>query len=211
MSIRFQLKLKKIYPNFKSGIKMKAKSKIVEEKVYTNAETLLARHGTRGWNMNDLAAASGITKRTLYKIITTKEQLIRDIAFSNINSIKNRVSEIIRNEPDFPACLDRLILAIPELFRNNYINNYSEILGGFPELEAELVKENEKITDDLVEFFRQGIDKGYLRNDLTPQMIQQMLQAFVIYFAKYSKNDEEIGENMRIALHSLVNGIKPQA
>lgn len=187
---------------------MKAKSKVVEEKVYSNAETLLARHGTRGWNMNDLAAASGITKRTLYKIITTKEQLIRNIAFSNINSIKNRVSEIIKNEPDFLACLDRLILAIPELFRNNYINNYSEILSGFPELEADLVKENEKLTDDLVEFFRQGIDKGYLRNNISARMVQHMIQAFIIYFAKYSGSEEEIEGNMRTALHSLVNGIK---
>lgn len=132
---------------------MKSKSKATEEKVFKSAEMLMSRYGIKGWNMNDLAAASGITKRTLYKIITSKEQLIRDVAQNNINAMREKLFDIIKKGEGFMESLEMMIVAIPELLKNNYVNNYSDILNEFPELEAELVRENEKLSNDLLLFF----------------------------------------------------------
>ena len=186
---------------------MKSKNKAIEEKVFKNAETLMLRSGIKGWNMNDLAEASGITKRTLYKIITSKEQLIRDVAFNNVTAIRDNVFDIIKNDSRFMDRMDKLIIAIPELFKNNYVNNYSDILNEFPELEAEIVKENEKLSTDIRLFFQEGMDQGYLRNDISPFLVQQMVQAFIIYFAKYSSSEAEVADKIKMSLHSLVHGI----
>ncbi len=186
---------------------MKSKSKAIEEKVFKNVETLMLQYGIKGWNMNDLAGISGITKRTLYKIIASKEQLIRDVAFNNIRRIRERVFEIIKSDSAFKERMDKLITAIPELFKNNYINNYSDILNEFPELEADIVKENEKLSADLRLFFQSGIDCGCIRKDITPVLVQQMIQAFIIYFAKYSSSETEVADRIKMSLHCLINGL----
>jgi len=186
---------------------MKAKSKAIEEKVYQSTETLMSRYGIKGWNMNDLAQASGITKRTLYKIITSKEQLIREVAFKNIAAIRERIFEILRRNPDFMESLEMMIVELPELLKNNYIHNYSDILTQFPELEADLVRENEKLSNDMYLFFQKGIDAGFVRKELSPTFINQMFQGMMIYFAKYSSSESEAAEKINMALHSLIFGI----
>lgn len=190
---------------------MKSKSKITEEKVFKSAETLMSRYGIKGWNMNDLAAASGITKRTLYKIITSKEQLIRDVAFNNINAIREKLFEIIRKNEGFMESLEMIIVTIPELLKNNYINNYSDILNEFPELEADLVHANEKLSNDLLLFFQRGIESGFIRNTVTPAFINQMFQGLIIHFAKYSRSETETAEKISLALRSLIFGISSRA
>ncbi|NLV67321.1 MAG: TetR/AcrR family transcriptional regulator [Spirochaetes bacterium] len=187
---------------------MKSKSKATEEKVFKSAEMLMSRYGIKGWNMNDLAAASGITKRTLYKIITSKEQLIRDVAQNNINAMREKLFDIIKKGEGFMESLEMMIVAIPELLKNNYVNNYSDILNEFPELEAELVRENEKLSNDLLLFFQRGIDSGFIRDNLTPAFINQMFHGMIIHFAKYSSSEIETAEKLNLALRSLIYGIR---
>ena len=186
---------------------MKTKSKVTEEKVFKSTETLMSRYGIKGWNMNDLARDSGMTKRTLYKIIDSKEQLIRDVAFKNIAAIRERIFDIFRTNKGFMECLEMMIVAIPELLKNNYIHNYSDILNEFPELEFDLVRENEKLSNDMFLFFQKGIDGGFIRKDLSPAFINQMFQGMIIYFAKYSSTESEVAEKINLALHSLIFGI----
>lgn len=186
---------------------MKSKSKATEEKVFKSAELLMSRYGIKGWNMNDLAAASGMTKRTLYRIITSKEQLIRDVAFQNIDAIREQLFDIIRTNEGFMECLEMIITAIPELLKNNYVNNYSDILNEFPELEGELVHENEKLSNDIYLFFQRGIDSGFINKNVNPEFINQMFQGLIIHFAKYSSSETETAEKISLALRSLVFGI----
>lgn len=186
---------------------MKSKSKATGEKVFRSAETLISRYGIKGWNMNDLAAASAMTKRTLYKIITSKEQLIRDVAFQNIDAMREKLFEIVRKNEGFMESLEMIMVAIPELLKNNYINNYSDILNEFPELEGDLVRENEKLSNDLYLFFQRGMNDGFINKNLTPEFVNQMFQAMIIHFAKYSMSETEAAEKINLALHSLVYGI----
>jgi len=186
---------------------MKSKSKATEEKVFKSAEMLMSRYGIKGWNMNDLAAASGITKRTLYKIITSKEQLIRDVAQNNINAMREKLFDIIKKGEGFMESLEMMIVAIPELLKNNYVNNYSDILNEFPELEGDIVRENEKLFDEIRSFYQGGIDGGYIRSDIAPELIHHMVQALVIYFSKYPSSEADYTSRMKAALNSLFFGI----
>ncbi len=187
--------------------KMKFKSKAIEEKVFKCAEMLIYRHGTKGWNMNDLADSAGITKGTLYKIITSKEQLIHDVSFQNIKLMREKILEVIRSESGFMDRLEQLTVVVPGLLKNNYLNTYSDILKELPGLEADIVSENELIFNDMVSFFKTGIDEGYLRKDISPDLIHHMVQAIILYFAKYSNTGGEFPVKMKMALHCLINGI----
>lgn len=186
---------------------MKAKRKATEEKVYKSTEMLMSRYGIKGWNMNDLAQASGITKRTLYKIIESKEQLIRHVAFSNIHAMRDKIVDITRCDSGFMERMEKMINTVPEVLKNNYINNYSDILNEFPELEGDIVRENEKLFDEIRSFYQGGIDGGYIRSDIAPELIHHMVQALVIYFSKYPSSEADYTSRMKAALNSLFFGI----
>ncbi|PCH66850.1 MAG: hypothetical protein COC06_12185 [Bacteroidales bacterium] len=69
-----------------------AKSDKVEihERVTKVAMDMMLKFGLKGLNMVELARECGLAKATLYKIIGTKEDLVREIAFEifNVNIIK---------------------------------------------------------------------------------------------------------------------------
>lgn len=185
---------------------MKTKNRALEERVMKCAASFISDYGVRGWNMNDLAAAAGITKRTLYKIISTKEELVREIVFSNIHESREEFFAKLNAEPDYEGYINLIAETIPEFLKNSYINRYRDILNEYPEIEREIVLEREKAFSRMREFFQRGIDRGYLRSDSSPDQIQQMLQAILIYFVKYSESQEQATVKIRLALKYMLHG-----
>ena len=107
---------------------------------------------------------------------------------------------------DFLATLDRLILEITELMKNNFVSRYSDILNEYPELENEIVKENEIFFTQLRDFLSRGIAEGYLISELTPDFIYRSFLAVFFYFIKYSKTQDEAADSIGLALRCLYRG-----
>ncbi len=185
---------------------MKSKNKAMEERVMKHAGNFISDYGVKGWSMDDLASAAGITKRTLYKIISSKEQLVHDIVFHDMKENAEAFVQILHTGPDFSEYLDLIIFKIPELLKNSYINRYKDILHEYPDIENEIVHENEKVRDHMKEFFRIGIDKGYLRKEIKPDQMNDMLAAIMIFFVKYSESQVEATEKIREALRYMLHG-----
>jgi AcrR family transcriptional regulator len=185
---------------------MKSKNKAMEERVLKKAQDFISSYGVKGWSMDDLASAAGITKRTLYKIISSKEQLIHDIVFRNISENREAFFQILQTGPDFSEYIDLIIFKIPELLKNSYINRYRDILHEYPDIETEIVRENEKVYSHMREFFQNGINRGYLRKDIKPEQMHQMLAAIMIFFVKYSDSQEEATEKIRESLRYILQG-----
>ncbi len=185
---------------------MKSKNKAMEERVLKSAKNFISSYGVKGWSMDDLASAAGITKRTLYKIISTKEQLVHDIVFENIRENREAFFQILQSGPDFGEYIDLIIFKIPELLKNSYINRYKDILHEYPDIEAEIVRENEQVNSHMRDFFQNGVDKGYLRKEIRPEHMSQMLAAIMIFFVKYSDSQEDATEKIREALRYMLHG-----
>jgi len=185
---------------------MKTKNKLLEEKIINNAINYLSGHGIKGWNMNDLAAESGITKRTLYKIIISKEQLVLEIILKSIDETRKKFLEITRSGADYIDCLDRIVSGIPELMKNVYITRFSEILREYPDIEPKIVAENEIFFMEFKEFFQSGVDRGIIKKFVTPEFILDVFQSLLLFFAKYSPSREEALEKLSLALHCMVHG-----
>jgi AcrR family transcriptional regulator len=63
----------------------------------TNAATeLFLRDGYRGTSMDDIAAAAGVSKQTVYKQFTDKEQLFCDVVEGLVNAASDPVYEAVR-------------------------------------------------------------------------------------------------------------------
>ncbi len=191
---------------------MKSKNKAMEERVLKSAQNFISNYGVKGWSMDDLASAAGITKRTLYKIISSKEQLVRDIVFHEMKENAEAFVQILQTGPDFNEYIDLVIFRIPELLKNSYINRYRDILHEYPGIEAEIVSENEKVKNHMKDFFQSGIERGFLRKEINPELINDMLASIMIFFVKYSDSQEMATEKIRDALRYMLHGcINPEA
>jgi AcrR family transcriptional regulator len=79
----------------------KINNKSIQDNVFKITETLLLKHGIKGWNMDSVALEAGISKNTLYEIINSKEQLIEDVVINRLRNNVETITEIFRDEPDF--------------------------------------------------------------------------------------------------------------
>ncbi|HOP65193.1 MAG TPA: TetR/AcrR family transcriptional regulator [Spirochaetota bacterium] len=185
---------------------MKTKNKAIEERIFKSTEILIIRNGVKGWNMNDLAAHAGITKRTLYRFIDSKEQMIRETVFRNIFEIRDEVFEILQAGDDVLTAIDKIISRITELMRGNILSRYGDILNEYPEIESGIVSENEIFFTQLREFLSRGIEEGYFVKELTPDFMYRTFLAILFYFFKYSESREEAADSIALALRCMFRG-----
>ncbi len=185
---------------------MKTSNKAHKERVYKCAEAFIGRYGIKGWNMNDLAGAAGITKRTLYKIIESKEQLVHDVVFEKIYESRDYIFDVLQSGGDFRTSLEKIIAAIPELLNRNLINNNGDIFREYPAIEEQFVRENRIFFSQMRDFLQSGIDSGNLIGDITPDFIYQTFQAILIHFIKYSSSQSEAAEKVGLALRCMYRG-----
>ena len=99
---------------------MKVKDALVEQRILDQARDLLLRRGLKGWNMDDLARASGLTKPTLYKIVSKKEKLIERVILDDIRSMLASMVEITEKERDYVEALSKILMEYPRFFENQH-------------------------------------------------------------------------------------------
>ncbi len=187
---------------------MNKKSITHEKPVYDAARDFIFQRGVRGWNMDDLADRAGITKRTLYRIINTKEELVRNIVIGFIRDVQTRIQEIITGEKDYFAALELLVNEFPLLVRQFASGVMREVFLEYPSVEEEVIARRSELTSGLVGFFQEGIDRGYLRKEYPADFILQLLQAQVIYFTRTSTDGKDFSARVNLAFRAVLHGVR---
>jgi len=187
---------------------MKAKDSNIRERVIHCAGEYVLQRGIRGWNMDQLAAAAGITKRTLYKIIVSKEELIEKIVLGFIRSVQERIGEILAAEGDFSSAMEKLVSEFPLLVNSMSSRSMQEIFLEYPSIEKRVFEQRDELTGELQAFFKRGIRNGFIRRDVDPAFILQLFQAVVMYFIRFDDRGNKHSEKFRLAFDCLINGIR---
>lgn len=141
-------------------INMELKEKIIEK-----AGDLFAQYGIKNVSMDELASSVGISKRTLYENFKDKEDVLLSTLFS-FGDKRRKVFEDL-----LPKCdnVVEVFIKIIELHESAPVCNvkfFEDIQKYYPRAE-ELIRRHTKINNvHLRNFLRQGIDEGYIREDL---------------------------------------------
>ncbi len=152
----------------------------MKERILTCASRLFLKNGVRAITMNDVAAALGISKRTLYDYVENKDDLLGQSIVFQYNTDAEKYDEIeaeARNPVDLVYRHFRhAVIRISDI-HPNFMN---ELQRSFPAVWNErvvpLLKERETITRKLVS---DGIEQGYFRSDINPDIAAKMLFAQV--------------------------------
>lgn len=179
----------------------------IQEKVTKVAMDMILKFGLRGLNMLELARAAGLAKATLYKIIGTKEDLVREIAFKifHMNIIKILEPYKLNDDP---------IKATQE-FIDNYL---SYAIVGQRILIQQIYKEYPLIEKDVDEKYKNEINivykryaewqqKGLIRQDINVEYCIDALQSLNDVYLLRQYSEEETIDRLRTAFRCLITGM----
>lgn len=153
----------------------------IEETIFEITSELLIKYGVKGWNMDDLAKESNMSKRTLYKIIGNKEDLILKCI---TNSLKNNIdtnSAFLASSKPFPELLEKFVDVVTDNFQDYILKNISAIHIEYPRIKIEEDKFIKNRHELLISFFEKGKKEGYLVEHANPLIINKIVYALINY------------------------------
>lgn len=158
---------------------MKIGDENIEKVVYESALNLLIRYGIKGWNMDDLAKECGMSKRTLYKIIGNKEDLLYKCYEDNFNQKLGAVKKFTEQDEEYCTLLNGLSTQIVNGVNEVILVTSENIRTEYPRISQMI---DDRLTGHhkvLVAFFEKGIQLGLLRDNADATIIKDMVYALM--------------------------------
>ena len=139
-----------------------------------------AQKGIRAVKMDDVAAALGISKRTLYEIFETKEILL----FEGIKKYYAERQEYAREKTQRCKNVMEMLVAIYRIkvdeFRKTNPQFYAD-LDMYPKVGRFLNQQNLQMRTDMLKFMDRGIYEGYFRDDVNYELAWRLFDALGKY------------------------------
>jgi AcrR family transcriptional regulator len=130
--------------------------------------------------MDDVAAALGISKRTLYEIFETKEILL----FEGIKKYYAERQEYYRQQTQRCKNVMEVLVAIYRIkvdeFRKTNPQFYAD-LDMYPKVGRFLNQQNQQMRTDMLKFMDRGIYEGYFRDDVNYELAWRLFDALGKY------------------------------
>jgi len=141
------------------------------EQIFCKAEYLFINVGIRNTTMDDLASELGISKKTLYKTIDNKADLIHKCLLFDIN---RKEEELFKLQKDSKDALDEMLKIGTQIFVS--IGRYKisvvhDLMKFYPESWQLITKHKENFTKKIIEDnLKKGIAQGIYRKDINTDM-----------------------------------------
>lgn len=150
----------------------------LKDRIIQTSIRLFSQNGLKNINTDLIAQEAGISKRTLYEIFPSKEQLIKEVIMHLTNSILLEVQKMNNvideeNENNFEIVFQHSIKVMNEL-KNNFTKQViSDLKRFYPEIWEEIhtffmLKMKEGF---FLKIFHYGQDKGYIRKDINIDLV----------------------------------------
>lgn len=127
---------------------------------------LIMKNGFKATTMDSIAATLQISKRTLYELFESKNQLFREAHLFYHNQLKENLKEIFDNSSNVMEAIVKCFLFNRDLMSKLNV----DFLKDMEELQehSDLFCEEQKWQhyQNLYEVLKRGVDEGYFRNDV---------------------------------------------
>ena len=146
-----------------------------QQKIIEGAYNIFIKHGIRNVSMDEMSRMLGISKKTLYQVVSNKTDLLEKIGAYIRDSIAFRVEEIKEKDLNAIDCLLEMSKVSSEKhFRLHPILTF-EIRKFYPHVyEKYLTHKKEIILNHIIENIDQGIKEGFYRSDLNKEIVAHL-------------------------------------
>lgn len=149
--------------------KAKKMSPSKEQEIISVAARLFKEKGYRATTLEDIAAAVGMLKGSLYYYIKSKEELLYLIVRDPIRQAYNKLDEIVSSDAPVKSKIAQAITNHIESFHQHYphiavyLHDYHHLMKQLQKNAIETPKHYQRLWAALLQ---QGVDGGILRDDL---------------------------------------------
>jgi AcrR family transcriptional regulator len=143
--------------------------------ILDTAAHLLAER--RDASMNDIAAAAGVGRATLYRYFPTREALVQALADEALGEFASRLAEAGLERAPFPEALQRLCRAVLAV-GDRYVvllDEATALRGRDTGYEA-----HQHVAAPIKTLFQRGQDDGALRDDLEAAVLVELFGGLVV-------------------------------
>jgi Bacterial regulatory proteins, tetR family. len=179
----------------------------IQERVTHVAMEMMMKFGLRGLNMVELARECGLAKATLYKIIGTKEDLIRQIAFRifGVNFIEmlepfrtiedpvKATQEFLDNYFDYAIQAQKIL--VQQIYRE------------YPLIEKEVDQEFKVEIDFVANRYKEWQKEGLIRQDINVDYCLDALQHLNEFYEVENYSEEETIARLRASFTCVLRGM----
>jgi AcrR family transcriptional regulator len=154
--------------------KSKKMSPSKEQEIIAVAARLFKEKGYRATTLEDIAAAVGMLKGSLYYYIRSKEELLYLVVRDPIRQAHNKLEKIVTSDAPVTTKIAQAIANHMTLFHQHYphiavyLHDYHHVMKQLQKNVIETPKHYQRLWATILQ---QGVDAGELRRDLDVQVV----------------------------------------
>lgn len=142
---------------------MLSQSEIKYNTMMEKAEELFIQFGYKAVSMDQIADASGISKMTIYKHFSTKEDLFLNILYSMVDKVYKDMEEQIEKAEGTLEKIDVLFKLNTDYSKQYSLALYKDILDNQRILEIMMLEKKRMMEAMLSNILRNGMERGDIR------------------------------------------------
>ena len=159
-----------------------------EQNILTAAQELFFRLGVKSITMDDLARELGVSKKTIYKFVENKSDLVRKVMLTHFEVEKQVMEEILASNMNAMEEMEAIIRKVLNHLRTIHPSSIYDIQKYYPKSWKLFTEyKDDFIYLCIMQNLKKGIDQGLYRNEINAEIIAK-LYISVIDFAVNPKN-----------------------
>jgi AcrR family transcriptional regulator len=135
------------------------------------AARVLADRGASA-NMADVAAASGVSRATLYRYFPSREALLEALAAQALTDAGSRIADAGLDRCPVPEAIERIVRALLAVG-----DRYAVLLSA--QVEPDPAEAERVVGAPLRAVFARGLDQGVLRDDLPSEILFELFSGLI--------------------------------
>ena len=154
----------------------------MREKIIDTAIEEFTKNGLK-FTMNDVAKALGISKKTIYTVFESKQEVLVAIADRYAGDFTEMREEIERDGSlDTLEKLERLFCALPTKYYNIGLSRIFELAQKYPKQYKYLMEAVNQGWTLAEQYLEKGIREGKIRKDISKPVVMAMIRGTVTCF-----------------------------
>jgi len=186
----------------------KVGDKDIEDKVFETTREMLLKYGVKGWNMDDLSEECGMSKRTLYKIIANKEELLLKTSINQQESNIAKIERYFKSSESYEFLLNNFEDTLIDIYDEFIIKNAEILSKEYPRIGEAINKRKQGFKQIYTDFFRKAEELGFFVEFFKPAAMYGIINDILTYYILNCKSKIEFEEKMRFAIKALIRGIR---
>ena len=147
----------------------------LRERIITAATEAFTSKGIKSITMDDIAAALGISKRTLYEVFSDKESLLKECILKAQADRDKYLQKIFEQSHNVLEVILAVFQKSIEVFHQTN-KRFFEDIKKYPKVYAELMKRRNRDSEETIAFFKLGIQQGYFRDDVNFTIVNLLVR-----------------------------------